>query len=40
MDRLKARGYLETGAHPKYPDSVETLILTDAGYEAFQALNL
>lgn len=37
-ERLKARGFLETTDHPKYADSVESLILTDAGYTAFKAL--
>lgn len=39
QERLQARGYLETKPHHKYPDSVGSLILTDAGYAAYQALS-
>ncbi|RWX62358.1 MULTISPECIES: hypothetical protein [unclassified Mesorhizobium] len=37
-ERLKARGFLETTAHPKHANSFESLILTDAGHKAFRAL--
>lgn len=30
-ERLQARGFLETTPHPKHPESVEFLILTEAG---------
>ncbi|RRI02289.1 hypothetical protein EH240_12535 [Mesorhizobium tamadayense] len=39
QERLKARGYLDTVAHQKYPDATEALILTDAGYAAFESLD-
>ncbi|TIQ98008.1 hypothetical protein [Mesorhizobium sp.] len=39
QDRLRARGYLETVPHHKYPESVGALILTDAGYAAFRELD-
>lgn len=39
QERLKARAYLDTLPHKRYPDSVGFLILTDAGYAAFQAFS-
>jgi hypothetical protein len=34
-DRLKARGFLETRYQSKYPDRIESYVLTNAGFEAW-----
>ena len=38
-DRLKARGFLETRNHAKFPDRIDSYILTESGLEAWQALS-
>lgn len=38
-ERLKARGYLETRSHARYPDQIDSYILTTAGLEAWEKLS-
>lgn len=35
-DRLRARGFIETRPHPKFPDSVESYVLTEEGLKAWR----
>lgn len=37
-DRLRARGFIETKNQTKYPDRIDSFILTDAGYAAWEEL--
>jgi predicted DNA-binding transcriptional regulator AlpA len=37
-ERLKARGFLETRGQTKFPDRIDTYILTEAGLNAWEAL--